>query len=94
VYEAQSSWNSKHVPFDALKPEENVRIAVDFNEGIPGEWKVPRFDASWLSTRIHDMVETVMGDKRDGDEAVQGLWNTLPTDQELDEDSDDAQQID
>ncbi len=89
VYDAQSSWNSRHVAFDGLKNEDDVRIAVNFDEGIPGDWKVPRLDSDWLSARIHSMVEAVMSDMQVASEAVQGLWNTLPGDQEIDEEPDE-----
>ena len=78
VYEAQSSWNKKHVSFDKLSPEDDVKIAVDLNEGIPGDWKVPRYEPNWLTERVHHMVEAVMGDIHQADQAVLGLWNTLP----------------
>lgn len=88
VYEAQSSWNSKHVPFDSLSKDKSVRIAVDFEKGIPGDWKVPKHDANWLTERVHRMVETVMRDKAQAEQAVQGLWNTFPEDKQPDESSD------
>jgi hypothetical protein len=85
VYEAQSSWNSRHVSFDSFSENGDVRIAVEFNEGIPGNWKVPRYDSNWLTERVHNMVETVMEDIGQAEQAVQGLWNTLPGDEEPDE---------
>lgn len=80
VYEAQDSWNKKHVSFDKLSPEGDVKIAIDLNEGIPGNWKVPRYEPNWLTERVHDMVGAVMGDIHRADQAVVGLWNTLPQD--------------
>jgi hypothetical protein len=78
VYEAQSNWNKKHVSFDKLSPEDDVKIAVDLSEGIPGNWEVPRYEPNWLSERVHNMVEAVMGDIHRADQAVVGLWKTLP----------------
>jgi hypothetical protein len=89
VYEAQCSWNRKHIPFDSLKGDDDVRIAVHLTDGIPGDWRIPRLKAAWLSNRIHGMVETVMGDQRIADEAVQGLWKTLPPSEDTDEDVDE-----
>jgi hypothetical protein len=89
VYDAQSSWNNKHVSFDRLDPEADVRIAVNFDGGIPGDWKVPRLDSNWLSARIHPMVEAVMSDMQDANQAIQGLWNTLPTHQETEGEPDE-----
>jgi hypothetical protein len=37
-----------------------------------------RYEPNWLTERVHDMVEAVMGDIRRADQAVVGLWNTLP----------------
>jgi len=94
VYDAQRFWNRKHIPFDSLKADDDVRISVHLTDGIPGDWLVPRLNAAWLSNRIHSMVDTVMEDKHVADEAVEGLWKTLPPPDDTDEDEDleDGQQ--
>jgi hypothetical protein len=86
VYEAQHSWNRKHIPFDSLKADDDVRIAVNLSDGIPGDWLIPRLKPAWLSNRIHGMVKTVMEDHRVANAAVQGLWKTLPPSEDTDED--------
>ena len=58
---------------------------MEFNEGVPGDWKVPRYDSDWLAERVHKMVKTVTEDIGQAEQAIQGLWNTLTEDEEPDE---------
>lgn len=42
------AWNAKHIPFDELADDADVRIAVHGENGIEGDWKVSPVDAAWL----------------------------------------------
>jgi hypothetical protein len=59
IYESQSSWNKKHVSFGILAEDKDVRIAVHFDDGLKGDWKVDPDSPSWLTARMKRIVENV-----------------------------------
>jgi hypothetical protein len=82
VYDAQATWNNKHVRFDKLGPDSVVRIALDKDAGIPGDWKIPRDDRNWLASRVHPMVEEIEKDRAMTEGAVEALWKTISDEEE------------
>ena len=77
VHESQSIWNKKHVPFGSLADDKDVRIAVHFDDGLKGDWKVDRDTPSWLTARMRRIVEEV----EKGNLAAQvldALWTDQP----------------
>lgn len=77
VYEAQGAWNKKHVAFDALGSDKDVRIAVHMENGIDGDWKVSPHDAEWLNTRVKRLASQVIGENK-LTIALDALWTDSP----------------
>jgi hypothetical protein len=77
VYESQKSWNKKHIPFDSLKDDDWVRIALHEKEGIEGDWKVNPRDAAWLTGRVQGLVDRV-GRENSVTLALDALWSDPP----------------
>jgi hypothetical protein len=77
VYDSQISWNKKHVSFDSLSAEDEVRISVHEQKGIKGDWKVDKNDARWLSDRIQRIVSQVDNESLLAQASI-ALWNDTP----------------
>lgn len=60
LYEAQKAWNKKHIAFEDLNDDDDVRIAVHDDKGLDGDWTVSMTDASWLSGRVKRLAEEVV----------------------------------
>ena len=84
VYESQSIWNKKHIPFGNLADDEDVRIAVHFDDGLKGDWKIDPNTPSWLTV----WIQRIVGEVERGDfmaQALDALWNDQPTIAEVSE---------
>ncbi len=77
VYESQSSWNKKHVPFDLLADDDCVRLAVHEERGIEGDWKVDPKDSDWLTARVKRLVAQIAREDT-LTLALDALWSDPP----------------
>jgi hypothetical protein len=88
MYEAQKTWNKKHKGFDSLQDDDDVRIAVSRDNGIPGDWKIPTHDAAWLSTRVNRLAKEVVSQNK-LIQTLSALWLDEPAQvADADDDSD------
>ena len=75
VYEAQKTWNTKHQPLTELDENVDVRLYVEADRGVPGDWTVPRNDRRWLAARIQKVADATADQNREI-AALEAMWPT------------------
>jgi hypothetical protein len=74
TYESQQRFNKKHKAFSTLGDDEDVRIAIDFEDGLLTQWKVNPRDASSVSKAFNGLKDEIEESSL-VKQAIDAAWN-------------------
>jgi hypothetical protein len=75
IYEKQAVWNNKHIAFDDLDDNKDIRLAIFEDKGLGGEYFVPRDNPSLLTWKFDAIAKRVTDAKQEV-ATLSLLWST------------------
>jgi hypothetical protein len=74
TYESQKIFNKKHKAFSTLDKNDDVRMAVDFEDKLLRKWKVDSADGASVSRLLNSLKDEIEGATLLSD-AIDAAWN-------------------